>query len=104
MISFSSRGLNSLILLSRSTIMVNVGVCTRPSEVTVLPRPPLSRSVNARVALMPTNQSASLRLRAALASGCISSSLRSRANPSRMASDVIDCNQRRLIGFFVPAY
>ena len=85
-------------------MMASVGVCTRPSEVTVLPRPPLSRSVNARVALMPTSQSASFRLRAALANGCISASLRRRANPSRIASGVIDCSQRRLIGFFVPAY
>ena len=104
MISCRSRGLNSRILFSRSTMIASVGVCTRPSEVTLLPRPPLSRRVKARVALMPTSQSASFRLRAALASGCISASLRNREKPSRMASGVIDCSQTRLIGFFVPAY
>ena len=67
--------------------------------VTVLPLPPLRRNVNARVALMPTSQSASLRHRAACASGCISSSVRSRSKPSRIASVVIDCNQSRRIGF-----
>src|SRR5204863_14127 len=31
-------------------------------------------------------------------------SLLNRSKPSRIASGVIDCSQRRLIGFFVPAY
>ena len=53
----------------------------------------------AREPLMPTSQSLSDRQVAASLKGIMSASLRSWAKPVRMASEVIDCSQRRLIGF-----
>ena len=63
----------------------------------------------ARVPLMPTSQSASLRLRAASARPFICASLRSLSKPSRMACGVMLCSHRRSTGlsmgfFSVPAY
>ena len=55
--------------------------------------------VAARVAFMPTSQSASLRARAAASRGCIASSSRSASKASRMAFWVIELNQARLTGF-----
>src|SRR5256885_11226314 len=52
----------------------------------------------ARVPLMPTSQSASERLRAALARPSICASLRRFWKPSRMACGVMDCSHRRLTG------
>jgi hypothetical protein len=65
-------------------------------------KPPslLLNAVSARVPLMPTSQSASARERAASSSRCISESLRSSANASRIAAGVIDCSHRRRIGCF----
>ena len=53
----------------------------------------------ARVAFMPTSQSASERERAASSSGFISSAGRSAANASEIALFVIDESHRRLTGF-----
>src|SRR5450830_1721599 len=58
----------------------------------------------ARVPLMPISQSASLRQRAASASGNISSSLRRLAKPSRIAPGVIDCSHRRCTGCLALVY
>ncbi len=80
--------------------MASVGVCTRPAVVFWKPPPCELKAVSARVELMPTSQSASLREIAASASGCISSSLRRCAKAVRIASGVIDCSQSRLIGCF----
>ena len=52
----------------------------------------------ARVPLMPTSQSASLRLRAASAKPCICSALRRRSKPSRTACGVMLCSHRRRTG------
>ena len=62
MTSQKSRGLNVRIFASRSTTIASVGVCTRPTV--VLKKPPSLElnAVIARVPLMPTSQSASLRL------------------------------------------
>ena len=83
---------------SRTTTTDRVGVCTRP---TVVKKKPPSRELNAvmaRVPLIPTNQSASDRQRAASASGCICSSERKFTNPSRMACGVMDCSHKRRAG------
>ena len=56
----------------------------------------------ARVPLIPTSQSLSLRQTAASARGAISSPARSAANPSRIASAVMLCSQRRRVGFLLP--
>jgi hypothetical protein len=61
-------------------------------------------AVIARVPLMPTSQSDSDRHTAASASGCISPSVRSPSNPSRIEPCVIDCSHSRWIGFFAPAW
>ena len=100
MTSQKSRGTNLRILASRSTTMASVGVWTRPTV--VLKKPPSLElnAVIARVPLMPTSQSASDRLYAASASGSMSLSSRSCANPSRMAAGVMDCSQSRLMGCF----
>ena len=55
--------------------------------------------VAARVAFMPTSQSASLRARAASSSGCIWSSSRRCAKASVIAFWVIELNHARLTGF-----
>ena len=99
------------IFSSRSTTTLSVGVCTRP---TVVRKKPPSRELNAvmaRVPLMPTSQSASLRLRAASDKPCISGSPRSLSKPSRIACGVMLCSHSRWIGlgatvFFslTPAY
>ena len=64
--------MKSLIACSRSTTIVRVGVCTRPTVVRKKPPPLELNAVMARVPLMPTSQSASLRQVAALAKGSIS--------------------------------
>ena len=62
-------GSKAWISFSRRTRIASVGVCTRPSETTVLPNAARPRIVAARVAFMPTSQSASERERAAASSG-----------------------------------
>ncbi len=76
------------------TISARVGVCTRPSDSTLRIEPALV--VAARVAFMPTSQSASLRARAAASRGSIAASSRSEANASLIAFWVIELNQARL--------
>jgi len=75
-----------------------VGVCTRPSETTP-PTHARPRIVAARVAFMPTSQSASERERAASSRDCIWVPGRSFSNPSRIACFVIDEIQSRSTGF-----
>ena len=97
-------GSKAWISFSRRTRIASVGVCTRPSETTVLPNAARPRIVAARVAFMPTSQSASERERAAASSGA--SSLPGRRWPKawRIASLVIDENQARCTGTsFLPA-
>src|SRR5450830_862553 len=105
--------MNLRICSSRSTTTASVGVCTRPTVVRKKPPARELKAVMARVPLMPTSQSASERLRAALARPAIWLSLRSLSKPSRMAWGVIDCSHRRLTGlpsawywppFWPPAY
>ena len=88
---------------SRRAMIASVGVCTRPSE-TAPSNEERSRIVAARVAFMPTIQSASERERAACSSRASSSAGRSVANASRIAAIVIDDSQRRRTGSFEPAF
>ena len=81
-----------------------MGVCTRPSETTVLPNAARPRIVAARVAFMPTSQSASERERAAASRGASSLPGRRCPNAWRIASLVMDENQARWTGTpFLPA-
>ena len=89
---------------SRSATIANVGVCTRPTGVLKKPPSLLLKAVMARVPLMPTNQSASARERAACSNGFKASSLRKFVKASRIEVGVIDCSQSRLTGFLTPAY
>jgi len=84
------------------TIIPSVGVCTRPSETTP-PTHARPRIVAARVAFMPTSQSASLRDRAACSRFWSCSPGRSFSKPSRIACFVIDEIQRRSTGLSIPA-
>ncbi len=60
--------------------------------------------VAARVAFMPTIQSASARERAEDSSESSSSPGRRRSNASLIAFWVIDCSHRRWTGFLPPAF
>ncbi len=84
-------------------MIASVGVCTRPSD-TAPSNDERSRIVAARVAFMPTIQSASERERAACSSSASSAAGRSVANASRIAAFVIDDSQRRRTGSFEPAF
>ncbi len=84
------------------TISASVGVWTRPSDSTLRTEPALV--VAARVAFMPTSQSASLRARAAASSGFMASSSRSASKASRMALAVMELNQARFTGFSRAAF
>ena len=84
------------------TIIASVGVWTRPSETTP-PTQARPRMVAARVAFMPTSQSASERERAAASSGPSSLPGRSFSNPSRIACFVIELIHRRSTGLSMPA-
>jgi len=66
-----------------------VGVWTRPTGVSWNPPPLELKAVIARVPLMPTSQSLSLRQIAASQSGIISAPSRSELNPERIASGVM---------------
>ena len=83
--------------------MASVGVCTRPSE-TAPSNDERRRIVAARVAFMPTIQSASERERAASSSFSISAPARSRPNASSIACLVIELSHRRWTGSFEPAF
>ncbi len=74
--------------------MASVGVCTRPSD-TAPSNEERSRIVAARVAFIPTIQSASERERAAASSEARSAPGRSAANASRIASVVIEFSHSR---------
>ena len=83
---------------SRRATIASVGVCTRPSE-TAPSKLLRSRMVAARVAFMPTIQSASERERAA--SSRLSNSAAGLSAPSAffMAALVIEFSHSRLTGF-----
>ena len=68
--------MNALISSSRAAMIASVGVCTRPSE-TAPSKEERRRIVAARVAFIPTIQSASERERAACSSSASSSAGRS---------------------------
>ena len=91
-------GTKAWISRSRRTMIASVGVCTRPSETTP-PTHARPRIVAARVAFMPTSQSASERARAASSSGSSWSPGRRTVKPSRIAVFVIELIQRRSTGF-----
>ncbi len=88
---------------SRRAIRASVGVCTRPRE-TAPSKDERSRMVAARVAFMPTIQSASERERAASSSEASSSAGRSRSNASRIACLVIDDSHSRCTDFLAFAF
>ena len=83
--------------------MASVGVCTRPSE-TAPSNEERSRIVAARVAFMPTIQSASERERAACSSRAYSCAGCSEPSPSLIAAEVIEDSQSRSTGFFAFAF
>ena len=98
-------GLNARISSSRRATSASVGVCTRPSD-TAPSNAARSRIEAARVAFMPTTQSASERDRAASSSECISSPSRNVPNASAIAFLVIEDSHSRLTGgfFFAVSY
>ena len=87
---------------SRRATSASVGVCTRPSE-TAPSKAARSRIEAARVAFMPTTQSASERERAAASSGSISSPGRRRPKASSIAFLVIEDSHSRCTGLSTPA-
>ena len=79
-----------------------MGVWTRPSD--TAPSNAARRRIDAaRVAFMPTTQSASERDRAAASSVRISSPGRRRVNASSIALRVIELSHRRWTGLSTPA-
>ncbi len=88
---------------SRRATIASVGVWTRPS-VTAPSNEDRSRIVAARVAFMPTIQSASERERAASSSLANSSAGWSRSNACRIAATVIEDSHRRRTGLRAPAF
>jgi len=89
---------NVRIACSRATSSASVGVWTRPIDSKLSSPAPRLREVIARVAFMPTSQSASDRERAASPSASSSPPGRSTANPLRIASSVNDEIQSRRAG------
>ena len=96
-------GTKARISSSRRAMMASVGVCTRPRD-TAPSNAERSRIVAARVAFMPTIQSASERDRAAASSVASSSDGRRRPNASRIACLVIEDSHSLRTGFFAPAF
>ncbi len=96
-------GVKALISSSRRARIASVGVCTRPSE-TAPSNEERSRIVAARVAFMPTIQSASERERAAASSDASSELGRSSANASSIALLVIEFSHSRLTVLRDPAF
>ena len=94
--------MKALISSSRRATRASVGVCTRPSE-TAPSNAARSRMLAARVAFIPTTQSASERERAAASSGFISSPGRSCAKASPIAFFVIEDSHSRCTGFLALA-
>ena len=95
--------MNALISSSRRATIASVGVCTRPSE-TAPSNELRSRIVAARVAFMPTIQSASERERAACSRRSNSSAGRSDASALFIAAFVIEFSHSRLTGFLPFAF
>jgi hypothetical protein len=95
--------LNARISCSRRATIASVGVCTRPRD-TAPSNDERSRIVAARVAFIPTIQSASERERAASSSVWNSSRGRSAPKAFLIAAAVIDESHRRCTGFFAPAF
>ena len=96
-------GLNSRISTSRRARIASVGVCTRPSE-TAPSKEERRRMVAARVAFMPTIQSASERERAASSRRPNSSAGRRSWNACLIAALVIEDSHSRWTGFLAPAF
>ncbi len=92
-----------MISSSRRATIASVGVWTRPSE-TAPSKELRSLIVAARVAFMPTIQSASERERAASSSAASSSPGRSEASAFFIAALVIEFSHRRLTGFLAFAF
>ena len=92
-----------MISSSRRATIASVGVCTRPSE-TAPSKELRSLIVAARVAFMPTIQSASERERAASSSCANSSPGRSEASAAFIAALVIEFSHSRLTGFLAFAF
>ena len=88
---------------SRRARIASVGVCTRPSE-TAPSNEERRRIVAARVAFMPTIQSASERERAAASSVASSSLGRRSSNALRIAAFVIEFSHSRWTGLREPAF
>ena len=84
-------------------MIASVGVCTRPSE-TAPSKELRNRIVAARVAFMPTIQSASERERAACSSFANSAAGRSSWKASFIAAFVIEFSHSRWTGFFAFAF
>ena len=89
--------MNARISSSRRATSASVGVWTRPSETTPS-KAARNRIEAARVAFIPTSQSASERERAAASSGSISSPGRSSSNASAIAFFVIELSHSRRTG------
>jgi hypothetical protein len=96
-------GVKARISSSRRARIASVGVCTRPSD-TAPSNDERRRIVAARVAFMPTIQSASERERAAASRSASSVPGRSVENASRIALSVIDDSHSRCTGFLAPAF
>jgi hypothetical protein len=96
-------GLNSRISTSRRARIASVGVCTRPSD-TAPSKEERRRMVAARVAFMPTIQSASERERAACSRRSYSSPGRSAPNACLIAAFVMDDNHSRSTGLSPPDF
>ena len=84
-------------------MIASVGVCTRPRD-TAPSNDERRRMVAARVAFMPTIQSASERDRAACSKSANSCAGRNAENACLIAADVIEESQSRWTGFFAPAF
>ena len=84
-------------------MIASVGVCTRPSE-TAPSKDERRRIVAARVAFMPTIQSASERERAASSSLANSAAGLRPAKADLIAPTVIEDSHRRLTGLRIPAF
>ena len=95
--------MNARISSSRRARIASVGVCTRPSE-TAPSNDERRRIVAARVAFIPTIQSASERERAAASSVARSEPGRSRSNAARIAAGVIEFSHRRSTGLREPDF
>ena len=96
-------GTKARISSSRRATMASVGVCTRPSE-TAPSKEERNRMVAARVAFMPTIQSASERERAASSRLWNSSAGRRPAKASFIAALVIEDSHSRCTGFLALAF